>query len=74
VFHHGWPLSSGDWDNQMLFFLGNGYRVVGIDQRGHGRSTQVSDGPDRTTMLPTRRPSSSMLARTLLAVRAVRNV
>ena len=46
VFHHGWPLSSDDWDNQMLFFLGNGYRVVGIDRRGHGRSTQVSDGHD----------------------------
>jgi non-heme chloroperoxidase len=46
VFHHGWPLSSDDWDNQMLFFLGHGYRVVGIDRRGHGRSTQVSDGHD----------------------------
>ena len=46
VLHHGWPLSSDDWDNQMLFFLGNGYRVVGIDRRGHGRSTQVSDGHD----------------------------
>jgi non-heme chloroperoxidase len=46
VFHHGWPLSSDDWDNQMLFFVGNGYRVVGIDRRGHGRSTQVSDGHD----------------------------
>jgi non-heme chloroperoxidase len=43
VFHHGWPLSSDDWDNQMLFFLRHGYRVVGIDRRGHGRSTQVSD-------------------------------
>ena len=21
VFHHGWPLSSDDWDTQMLFFL-----------------------------------------------------
>jgi non-heme chloroperoxidase len=46
VFHHGWPLSSDDWDNQMLFFVGNGYRVVGIDRRGHGRSTQVPDGHD----------------------------
>jgi len=46
VFHHGWPLSSDDWDNQMLFFVGKGYRVVGIDRRGHGRSTQVSDGHD----------------------------
>ena len=46
VFHHGWPLSSDDWDNQLLFFVGSGYRVVGIDRRGHGRSTQVPDGHD----------------------------
>src|ERR1700757_3225126 len=46
VFHHGWPLSSDDWDNQMLFFLGNGYRVVAHDRRGHGRSSQVATGHD----------------------------
>ncbi|KAB0456401.1 alpha/beta fold hydrolase [Agrobacterium radiobacter] len=46
VFHHGWPLSSDDWDNQMLFFLSKGYRVVAHDRRGHGRSAQVSDGHD----------------------------
>jgi non-heme chloroperoxidase len=46
VFHHGWPLSSDDWDAQMLFFLAKGYRVVAHDRRGHGRSTQVSDGHD----------------------------
>ena len=46
VFHHGWPLSADDWDNQMLFFLANGYRVVASDRRGHGRSSQVSDGHD----------------------------
>jgi non-heme chloroperoxidase len=46
VFHHGWPLSSDDWDTQMLFFVHHGYRVVGIDRRGHGRSSQVSDGHD----------------------------
>lgn len=46
VFHHGWPLSSDDWDAQMLYFLGKGYRVVAHDRRGHGRSTQVSDGHD----------------------------
>jgi non-heme chloroperoxidase len=46
VFHHGWPLSSDDWDAQMLFFLQHGYRVVGIDRRGHGRSSQVWDGHD----------------------------
>jgi non-heme chloroperoxidase len=46
VFHHGWPLSSDDWDAQMLFFLAQGFRVVAHDRRGHGRSTQVSDGHD----------------------------
>ncbi|WP_188973019.1 alpha/beta fold hydrolase [Neoroseomonas lacus] len=46
VFHHGWPLSSDDWDNQMLFFVSNGYRVIAHDRRGHGRSSQVSDGHD----------------------------
>lgn len=46
VFHHGWPLSSDDWDTQMLFFLAQGFRVVAHDRRGHGRSAQVSDGHD----------------------------
>jgi non-heme chloroperoxidase len=45
-FHHGWPLSADDWDTQMLYFLGKGYRVVANDRRGHGRSSQVSDGHD----------------------------
>jgi non-heme chloroperoxidase len=46
VFSHGWPLSSDDWDAQLMFFLGHGYRVVAADRRGHGRSAQVSDGHD----------------------------
>src|SRR3954467_5549272 len=46
VFHHGWPLSSDDWDTQMLYFVGKDYRVVAHDRRGHGRSMQVSDGHD----------------------------
>ncbi|KRB33811.1 hypothetical protein ASD82_15880 [Rhodanobacter sp. Root179] len=46
VFHHGWPLSSDDWDTQMLFFLHNGYRVVAHDRRGHGRSSQGATGHD----------------------------
>lgn len=45
-FHHGWPLSADDWDNQMLFFLNEGYRVIAHDRRGHGRSEQVSEGHD----------------------------
>jgi non-heme chloroperoxidase len=46
VFSHGWPLSADDWDAQMLFFLGQGFRVVAHDRRGHGRSTQTGDGHD----------------------------
>jgi non-heme chloroperoxidase len=46
VFSHGWPLSSDDWDSQMMFFLDHGYRVIAHDRRGHGRSTQSGDGHD----------------------------
>ena len=49
VFHHGWPLSSDDWDTQMLFFLAKGFRVIAHDRRGHGRSAQVSEGHDMDT-------------------------
>jgi non-heme chloroperoxidase len=46
VFSHGWPLSADDWDNQMLFFMRHGYRVIAHDRRGHGRSTQTDGGHD----------------------------
>ena len=49
VFHHGWPLSADDWDNQMLFFLAKGYRVIAHDRRGHGRSDQTDTGNDMDT-------------------------
>lgn len=49
MFHHGWPLSSDDWDNQMLFFLSHGYRVIAHDRRGHGRSDQTDTGNDMDT-------------------------
>jgi non-heme chloroperoxidase len=49
VFHHGWPLSGDDWDNQMLFFLQQGYRVIAHDRRGHGHSTQTTKGNDMDT-------------------------
>jgi non-heme chloroperoxidase len=49
VFHHGWPLSSDDWDNQMLFFIEKGYRVIAHDRRGHGRSTPTASGHDMDT-------------------------
>jgi non-heme chloroperoxidase len=46
VFSHGWPLSADDWDTQMMFFVGRGYRVIAHDRRGHGRSTQTGEGHD----------------------------
>lgn len=49
VFHHGWPLTSDEWDAQMLFFLANGYRVVAPDRRGHGRSSQTATGNEMDT-------------------------
>jgi len=48
-FHHGWPLSADDWDNQLLFFLKHGFRVIAHDRRGHGRSTQTVNGNDMDT-------------------------
>jgi len=49
VFHHGWPLTADEWDNQLLFFVGQGYRVIAHDRRGHGRSTQTDTGNDMDT-------------------------
>lgn len=49
MFHHGWPLSGDDWDNQMMFFLEKGYRVIAHDRRGHGRSTQTDSGNEMDT-------------------------
>ena len=49
VFHHGWPLSSDDWDAQMLFFQAQGYRVIAHDRRGHGRSSQTDTGNEMDT-------------------------
>ena len=46
VFSHGWPLSADDWDAQMMFFVAHGYRAIAHDRRGHGRSSQTSDGHD----------------------------
>jgi len=49
IFHHGWPLSSDDWDAQMLFFLSKGFRVIAHDRRGHGRSSQTAKGNEMDT-------------------------
>ncbi|MBH3429974.1 alpha/beta fold hydrolase [Pseudomonas alkylphenolica] len=49
MFHHGWPLSADDWDSQMMFFLGKGFRVIAHDRRGHGRSSQTWQGNEMDT-------------------------
>jgi len=49
VFSHGWPLSVDAWENQMLYFGQQGYRVIAHDRRGHGRSDQTWDGNDMDT-------------------------
>ena len=67
VFSHGWPLSSDDWDAQMLFFLQHGYRVIAHDRRGHGRSTQASG----RSVARSRRPESAS-ARTCRCTRSTR--
>ena len=49
VFHHGWPLSSDAWESQMFFLASNGFRAIGHDRRGHGRSSQPWDGNNMDT-------------------------
>ena len=49
VFSHGYPLSSDAWENQMMFLLQHGYRVIAHDRRGFGRSSQPSEGYDYDT-------------------------
>ena len=49
VFSHGWPLTADAWEDQMFFLASNGYRVIGFDRRGHGRSSQPWDGNDLDT-------------------------
>jgi non-heme chloroperoxidase len=49
VFHHGGPLSSDDWDGQLMYFLAKGFRVIAHDRRGHGRSSQTFDGNEMDT-------------------------
>jgi non-heme chloroperoxidase len=46
TFSHGWPLNADAWDGQLLFLARNGYRAIAHDRRGHGRSSQSSNGND----------------------------
>src|SRR5438105_172279 len=49
VFSHGWPLNADAWDDQLYFFATNGHRAIAHDRRGHGRSSQTSNGNDMDT-------------------------
>jgi non-heme chloroperoxidase len=49
VFSHGWPLNADSWEAQMVFLASNGYRCIGHDRRGHGRSSQPWHGNEMNT-------------------------
>src|ERR1017187_5347532 len=49
VFSHGWPLSADAWEDQMVFLASHGFRTIGHDRRGHGRSSQPWNGNDMNT-------------------------
>jgi len=49
VFSHGWPLSADAFEDQMFFLASRGYRCIGHDRRGHGRSSQPWSGNDMDT-------------------------
>jgi non-heme chloroperoxidase len=49
VFSHGWPLTADAWESQMLFLVSQGYRTIAHDRRGHGRSSQPSNGNEMDT-------------------------
>src|SRR5437660_1072715 len=49
VFSHGWPLTADAWEDQMMFLSSRGYRCIAHDRRGHGRSSQPSNGNDMDT-------------------------
>ncbi len=59
VFHHGWPLSSDDWDAQMLYFLSKGYRVVAHDRRATAAPPKSPTVMTWITTRPTLSPSST---------------
>jgi pimeloyl-ACP methyl ester carboxylesterase len=74
IVSHGWPLSADDWDAQMLFFEQKGYRVIAHDRRGHGRSTQTSDGHDMDCMRTTSPRSPKSLTSTMPFTSGIRRV
>lgn len=50
VFVTSWALSSVMWQYQMEHFAANGFRAIGYDRRGHGRSDDPGAGYDFDTL------------------------
>jgi len=44
VLIHGYPLNSASWEKQVPALLKAGYRVIGYDRRGFGKSSQPATG------------------------------
>lgn len=49
LFCPGWPLTADMWEAQMLHLAKNGFRAIGYDRRGFGRSSQPWSGYDYDT-------------------------
>ncbi|WP_195966563.1 alpha/beta hydrolase [Clostridium sp. 1001283B150210_160208_E6] len=50
VFLHGWPGSHELFEYQYDYFIKEGYRCIGIDQRGFGKSDKPPKGYDYNTL------------------------
>lgn len=50
VFIHGWPLNHKSFESQMNELPKHGYRFIGIDLRGYGKSDKPWSGYDYDTM------------------------
>lgn len=49
VLIHGWPLSGRSWEPQVPALVAAGFRVIAIDRRGFGQSSQPWSGYDYDT-------------------------
>jgi non-heme chloroperoxidase len=46
----GWPFDSRSWEPQVHRLVSSGYRVIGYDRRGFGRSSRPAEGYDFDTL------------------------
>lgn len=50
VLLHAWGLTSHMWNSQIIPLTDQGYRVITVDRRGHGRSGFTAGGYDLDTL------------------------